>query len=396
MKSPAPKIKRVSRRALAISGLILVLIPAWLTPIIARAQVLSAVPTAEVPILPVGAATIAQQLKDIADVAATGLIKAAINVARDTVIRWIVTGRFSGPVFSKSFSLDLKKAAELASRNFLTQLSGINFCDRNIPIPPSAFLDLSLELALACRFNGQFLPFQQGRVADFFSLSSSEQTANDYWNNTMARLDRKLQEEARAKLGFAEEYRAGQGFLGIRDQVTGLITKPGSYVKKLVEETKIVSPQRQVDVANTVQQAIDAIITTAIQASVNRGLDAIFGESGGGGESRILPLPDTGPILAKIATLTQGATAFLNTVVPTAAVEGVRGITPPEEANIRNMITSLSALQVSLTATSDRETILRISGDVDVLEARLRAAALSTRYCAIFAPSAPICPRAVP
>lgn len=212
--------------------------------------------------------------KSKADFIQTLILKSIVRIGRDMVIRWIVTGRFGGPVFSQSFSVDLRKSAENASRIFLSDLSGINFC-AGFEIPPQAFFGVDIR-DLECTFPGNRANFGAGEFSDFVSLASSEDGANEYWNAVVMALDKKLQAEAVAQQAFEREYQAGEGFLGIRDEVTGLVKIPGSYAKTLVEQTNIVGPQRTVDVAQTVQQALDAIILTAIQVSIEKGLSGAF------------------------------------------------------------------------------------------------------------------------
>lgn len=222
-------------------------------------------------------AAAALKTKSCADELLTAALKVAINLVRDMVIRWIVTGRFEGPVFSQSFAIDLQKGVENASRIYLSKLTGINFC-AGISIPPSAFFNLNANLALACTFNGDRRLFRLGAgVSDVIQLSASEETPNEYWNAAITALDQKLQFEEQARSAFTEEFQAGQGFLCIRDQETGKCTTPGSAVAAIVMQTQIISPIRQTDVANTVQQAIAAILDTAIRVLLEKGLSRTFG-----------------------------------------------------------------------------------------------------------------------
>jgi hypothetical protein len=221
-------------------------------------------------------ATAALKTKSCADELLTAALKIAINLVRDMVIRWIITGRFEGPVFSASFAVDLQRSMENASRIYLSKLTGINFC-AGIQIPPSAFLNLNINLALACTFNGDRNLFRLGAgVSDVIQLSASEETPNEYWNAAVAALDQKLQFEEQARSSFTKDYETGQGFLCIRD-ANGRCTTPGSAVAALVMQTQVISPIRQTDVANTVQQAIAAILDTAIRVLLERGLGRAFG-----------------------------------------------------------------------------------------------------------------------
>ncbi len=223
-------------------------------------------------------ATTYLQGKSIQDQITTAILKMAIQLVRDMVIRWIVTGNFGGPVFSASFSIDIARSAENAARIFLSQLTGINFC-AGISLPPQSFFARDISLALACTFPGDYGGFLQGNSGDFVSLWASEQTENDFWNAEVAVLDAKLKTEQRAVSAFEKEYLAGSGFLCIRDPNTGKCTTPGSAVAEMVMQSQIVSPIRQTDVADDVQTAIAAIINTAIQVFIERGLAATTSSS---------------------------------------------------------------------------------------------------------------------
>lgn len=224
------------------------------------------------------ASTAGLKSKSCADEIMTAVAKLAINLVRDMVLRWIVTGRFEGPVFSASYSLDLKKSVENAARTFLGELSGINFC-AGISPPPRAFLALGRDFTLQCQFSGDLRSFRSGRVFTFAQLVESEQTSNEYWNVAIAALDQKLRLEALAAESFRAEYAAGQGFLGLRDPATGRVVTPGSAVARLVMKQVIEQPIEQGTVAHTTQEAIVVIIDTAIRVLIERGLATAFGPS---------------------------------------------------------------------------------------------------------------------
>lgn len=210
------------------------------------------------------------------DPIATAIVKTVINLVRDMVLRWIVTGRFEAPVFSGSFAADLQKITENAARTFLGGLTGINFC-APFAVPPQAFISADLNLRLACTFPGDYNGFLLANTGNIVQFWASEQTANDYWNVLVTTLDAKLQTEYRAQSAFAAEYQAGQGFLGIRDPATGKIVTPGTTVGRLVMKQVIDQPIEQGTVADTTQQAIAVIIDTAINVLIEKGLGKAFG-----------------------------------------------------------------------------------------------------------------------
>lgn len=219
------------------------------------------------------------------DPAATFILKVIIKLARDMVIRWLITGRFEAPVFSASLMIDLTKTAENASRIFLSSVFGgkINFCEGLHPPTIDDFI-FNLDLTLSCTLPGNLDRNYTNTIIKLAtepnSLTPEErallgdpqnQAIYSYYAIESARHEA----IARALIAQSAEYAAGQGFLGIRDPA-GLISTPGKYVYDLVKETNIVGPQRTADVASTVQQAVDAIIQTAIQVTLEKGLRGIF------------------------------------------------------------------------------------------------------------------------
>lgn len=366
------------------------------------------VPTAEVEVLPVGAATISTglattklNLKSISDALLTGLLKTAINMLRDMVLNWVITGRFEGPVFSTSFSADAKKIAENASRIFLSQLSGINFCAGfNIPSQPS--LSLNLALGLECSLPTSAGGANTSNVLDMYlyperyseaDLFFAAQPENLYpWVLTRT-IEAKANAEARALIAFAAEYAAGQGFLGIRDE-NGNIVTPGSYVAELVMQNQIVSPTRQTDVANTIQQAIASIINTAIRVNIERGLSAAFAP--GGGSASGTPAPPSAAVIAqKISGAVARGRAFLAGVpgggtVPPAA--GNEGITPGKVAEMNEIISALDDFQIQLGAELSASQLRTIASEVDSLVLRLDTIMLGSQFCVYLNQSSPLCP----
>lgn len=219
--------------------------------------------------------------KSKVDAVATGLVKTAIQIARDMVIRWILTGRFEGPVFSTSFSADTAQAAENASRIFLSTLTGYNFC-RGFDIPQRLSFPFDFNFQISCTLPGR-LNNRSGTI-DFF-LHPEQFTEQDRlvalqpenlypWVLTNS-IQAKANTEARAITAFAAEYAAGSGFLPIKDR-DGKVTTPGQAVAQLVIDQEIRGPREEATVVQTIQQAIGAIVDTAIRATLERGLGAVF------------------------------------------------------------------------------------------------------------------------
>lgn len=224
------------------------------------------------------------------DAIATGIIKTAVKLVRDMVVRWILTGRFEGPVFSGSFSIDAAKTAENASRIFLSRLFGINFC-AGIEVPTIRDFIFAEDFGLSCTVPGLSDRFSTDefyqkiyRHAEYaqthpIEIEFDEFNAQNDAIYTYTEI-RRLKDEAvaRALIARAAEYQAGQGFLDIKNAVGEVIT-PGSVVKGLALESIITSPQRQLDVANTVQQAIVAILEAAVRVTIEKGLSGATGSS---------------------------------------------------------------------------------------------------------------------
>lgn len=373
-----------------------------LPPYPANAQIPGAyVPTAEVPILPVGASEIATgaatsklNIKSIADDLVTRFLKTVINLARNMVLEWITNGRFDKPVFSLNFSADARKIAENAARTALGELSGINFC-QGFDVTRVPGLSLNLRLNLECSLPRE----KQGNSLDWY-LHPEKYTERDRqlalepentypWAFAKA-LETKAQAEANAVSAFVNEYIAGQGFLGIRDE-SGRVKTPGSYVAKLVMESQITQPLQETAVANTVQQAIADIVNTAVRVSIERGLNAAFsGGGGGGGEwgggaAAPAPPPEKPVISRKINSFIEHGRNF----IPAGIAAG--GISEREVNSINSIITTMTDLQVKLGVATDPEVIRSINANVDSLGDQLELTIASTRLCVQPDPPA-ICP----
>lgn len=222
----------------------------------------------------------------IYDPLATALLKIAIALTRDMVIRWIATGRFEAPVFVTSFSADLAKVAENASRIFLSELTDINFCT-SIRAPDRQTFKVSADFGLDCTLPSQYdreytdtiitlatnpraLKHEvRGALADPNNISTDV---------TIIAIDEQQKAIARALIARGAEYVTGDGFLGIRD-AQGRIKTPGNLVAGLVMQSQIVSPIRQSDVADDVQTAIASIVDTAVRVVIEKGLSAAFSPS---------------------------------------------------------------------------------------------------------------------
>ncbi|MBI4132164.1 MAG: hypothetical protein HY474_00860 [Candidatus Sungbacteria bacterium] len=236
----------------------------------------AAVPTLEVPgplVTSSGiTATQTTQLRaqQVFDQIATRLLKIVIRTLKDMIIRWIITGRFEGPVFSLSYTADVRKSIENASRAILEELTGIPFCS-GISVPSRAFFSFGEDLTLACSFPN-LDRFRLGEVFEPYMLTQSVKTENSIEDVWVAVLDQQRQASAVAAKAYTEEYRAGQGFLNIKDPRTGKTKTPGRTVAEQVNVSQILGPEIGARVADDVQTAIAEIIDTAIRVIIERGL----------------------------------------------------------------------------------------------------------------------------
>ncbi|MBI4032215.1 hypothetical protein HY374_00745 [Candidatus Berkelbacteria bacterium] len=215
------------------------------------------------------------------------IAKFIIRALRDMVIRWIVTGQFGFPSFQTSFTVDPARIAENASRIFLSQLTGINFCSFALDIPSPLNFRIAEDFGLSCSLPPGLNANYQAKliqwIEDPYSLSLEERWAfTDPQANKaylyVDTLDRKAEAEAKALIARAAEVASGGGFIGQRDPATGKIKTPGRVITNYLQEA-IGSNFREGDVADELSEAIVAILDTLIGKIINDGLGTIFGGS---------------------------------------------------------------------------------------------------------------------
>lgn len=211
------------------------------------------------------------------------IAKAVIRTLRDMTIKWIVTGQFGFPSFQASFTADPARIAENASRLFLSQLTGINFCSfaQDIPSLPNFRIaeDFGLSCSLPSGLNANYQAKLVQWIEDPYSLSLEERWAfTDPQANKaylyVDTLDRKAEAEAKALIARAAEVASGGGFVGQRD-AKGKIKTPGRVITNYLQEA-IGSNFREGDVADELNEAIVAILDTLVGQMINKGLSTIF------------------------------------------------------------------------------------------------------------------------
>jgi len=195
------------------------------------------------------------------------------------VINYIVTGRWAGPTWVLSYIFDPQKTINNAARMFLSELTGVNFCNGfpnlGLYTRPLFSINLNLNLTLECTFNGgDLLPLYAGDNDDIVDLWASQDTENDPFNSEVAALDKKIKLEERALVARQNESLAGRGFLSLR-KADGSITTPGDIVAEPLRQT-IASDYRGVDLVDELTEALAAVITilvnTMFQKIITSGL----------------------------------------------------------------------------------------------------------------------------
>lgn len=206
------------------------------------------------------------------DFAAFFAAKQVIKIMRNIVLNFVKTGRLGGPTFSMNFNMDIARIAQVATRRFLTDLTGINFCAGLPRIPQQAFLRLDINLALTCSPNGGLLDdFRNGR-GEFTPelLALAQEDNNDYWDLAIRAIDQKMRYENMARQGYHNEFNAGGGFLPLRDS-QGRTKTPGRIIGDYVQED-ITSMFREGDVADELSEAIISITDAIFQQLIDQGL----------------------------------------------------------------------------------------------------------------------------
>ncbi len=81
--------------------------------------------------------------------AARLILRLVIKEMKRMALNYIITGQAGKPQFVTNFQLDAKQAAENAVRGYLSQLTGVNFCNF-FPSPQQAVYSINLSLQLEC------------------------------------------------------------------------------------------------------------------------------------------------------------------------------------------------------------------------------------------------------
>lgn len=211
------------------------------------------------------------------NVASTFLVKALINILRDWVIQFIATGQFGRPLFSANYLIDPSRWAEYAARMFLSQITGINFCNYNLNVPRTLSIHVNLRLSMQCNVsnfralsNTYFLSPAAMSLVDELLFED-----HDPYMELLLAKQRKLEYENKLVRARQKELNDNNGFFCIKDPVDGKCTTPGGMVASYLGET-IGSDYRQCDAAKEFQEAIINCGLAALVDIVNAGTGKII------------------------------------------------------------------------------------------------------------------------
>lgn len=209
------------KNAAAVLLLVGVLVPQLFLLLPAkRAHAISSGSVVETIELPAGV----EAIKDyILDMIPRLIVEALVRSLTDSIVSWIQNGE---PNFVQNIEDELTRTADSATGKFLTGLTGINLCGDLSP-----FLQITLRFGLPrgpkhlqmfrCSLtrivgnvNHFYQDFQQGGWSAF--IESNVRTQNTAYGSYFMAIDTKSLWERRVQNRLKEEYKAGQGFLGVK------------------------------------------------------------------------------------------------------------------------------------------------------------------------------------
>lgn len=209
--------------------------------------------------------------------ALTAIAKRVIRTLRAATVRWIQTGDFEiqKPFFTTSLIGDPQRIADNAARLFLSELTGINFCNFHprLPAIPSLTFSLNLKAQLECTFGGNYDnfmdDFESGGWAAFYSMQRPQ---NDPFQSQLNMLGQKEKNIVRATAAWSREAAFGAGMLGQRDPKTSKIVTPGRLIADSIV-TADLSEQIGVELVDEFHEALIEIVDTALGTVIKKGLN---------------------------------------------------------------------------------------------------------------------------
>ena len=230
----------------------------------------------------------------VKDTLAQIIVKPAITILRNSIIDWIRTGQFGKPLIETSFLLGNAIKADQAAKFFLTNLTGLDFCAAFPAFGARMKMSINVNLSaqLTCTFNEDWKTFLSGgtcsacgsitskaaRDACFASckgpsvkgLLLSTANNNDFWNNSVTVLGKKLELESEASKARQNEVKAGKGFLCKRDTAKNRCQTPGDFVSGHAKNA-IKSQFGDFEAADELAEAIGAIVDALVAKAFDAG-----------------------------------------------------------------------------------------------------------------------------
>lgn len=212
------------------------------------------------------------------------IARTIIDLLRDYIINAIATGQFGKPQFVASFFADPSRWGENAARLFLSQITGINFCNYNLNIPQIASVRISLSFDLQCNVNS-FRDLSDTLFSSPATMSLVDELLledHDPIYEILLTHQKALEAERRARKAKRDEALTGMGWLGKRLGLKGKINTPGSLVVSFLTQS-IESDYRKCDTATEFQQVIANCALSAVVDIINAGtgklINGFLGES---------------------------------------------------------------------------------------------------------------------
>ena len=140
-------------------------------------------------------------------------IRIIIREMKRMALNYIATGNAGKPQFVTNFQLDAKQAAENAARSYLSQLTGVNFCNF-FPSPQQSLYSINFQFQLECSVtSGAYAKYltDPASVTDVERLLALD-PSTDFLQTVMNASQQKAQSVAQA--GIARAAQTSSGFIG--------------------------------------------------------------------------------------------------------------------------------------------------------------------------------------
>lgn len=158
-----------------------------------------------------------------------------IREMKRMALNYIATGNAGKPQFVTNFQLDAKQVAENAARSYLSQLTGVNFCNF-FPSPQQSLYSLNFQFQLECSItNNAYARY----LADPASVTDVERLlamdpSTDFLQTLINTQQQKAQSVAQA--GIARAAQISSGFIG--DTVKSVFKPSEAAIKRDLDVRK--------------------------------------------------------------------------------------------------------------------------------------------------------------